>query len=175
MGGVVMNESLEILKMRVLLSFLNEDSRFCTVTGLSSVLGESKQKISRLLMSLEKDGLLDRTDLRHPKLTDDGIKSAEYYEDRTSVILNHLLYEGLDIESAEHDSYAWALYSSENVMEIIRSSEQRYRAKYELRRQNQFGGDELCKHLSDGEYLFLFDIQRKPVKRHKSVNGKFGI
>ena len=50
-----MTESLEILKMRVLLSFLNEDSRFCTVTGLSSVLGESKQKISRLLMSLEKD------------------------------------------------------------------------------------------------------------------------
>ena len=81
-------------------------------------------------MSLEKDGLLDRTDLRHPKLTEEGIKSAEYYEDRTSVILNHLLYEVLDIESAEHDSYAWALYSSENVMEIIRSSEQRYRAKY---------------------------------------------
>ena len=165
-----MNESLEILKMRALLSFLNEDSRFCTVTGLSSVLGESKQKISRLLMSLEKDGLLDRTDLRHPKLTDDGIKSAEYYEDRTSVILNHLLYEGLDIESAEHDSYAWALYSSENVMEIIRSSEQRYRAKYELRRQNQFGGDELCKHLSDGEYLFPFLIYKENLSNGTNLS-----
>lgn len=154
----------------MLLSFLNEDSRFCTVTGLSSVLGESKQKISRLLMSLEKDGLLDRTDLRHPKLTDDGIKSAEYYEDRTSVILNHLLYEGLDIESAEHDSFAWALYSSENVMEIIRSSEQRYRAKYELRRQNQFGGDELCKHLSDGEYLFPFLIYKENLSNGTNLS-----
>ena len=55
-------------------------------------------------------------------------------------------------------------------MEIIRSSEQRYRAKYELRRQNQFGGDELCKHLSDGEYLFPFLIYKENLSNGTNLS-----
>ena len=159
-----MPESLEILKMRALICFLNEDPALCTVTGLADILGEGKQKISRLLMSLEKDGLLDRSDLRRPQLTPAGREQAAYYEKRTSIVLNHLLYEGLDIDDAEHDAYAWALFSSERGMEIIKSSEQRYRAKYELRRQKEFGGEELCRHLADGEYSFPFLIYRETVR-----------
>ena len=34
-----MPEPLEVLRARVLLSFVNEDSRRCTVTGLSAALG----------------------------------------------------------------------------------------------------------------------------------------
>ena len=49
-------------------------------------------------------------------------------------------------------------------MEIIKSSEQRYRAKYELRRQKEFGGEELCRHLADGEYSFPFLIYRETVR-----------
>lgn len=49
-------------------------------------------------------------------------------------MLNHLLYEGLDISVAEHDAYAWALYSSDETMQLIRSQERRYKAKYELRK-----------------------------------------
>ena len=55
-------------------------------------------------------------------------------------------------------------------MEIIRSSEQRYRAKYELRRQNQFGGDELCKHLSNGEYLFPFLIYKENLSNGTNLS-----
>ena len=47
-----MPDSLAILKMRALICFLNEDPALCTVTGLADILGEGKQKISRLLMSL---------------------------------------------------------------------------------------------------------------------------
>ena len=78
-------------------------------------------------------------------------------------MLNHLLYEGLDIDSALHDAYAWALMSSDEGMALIRSSEQRYRAKYELRRQSEFGGAELCRRLGDGEYRFPFLIYREYV------------
>ena len=159
-----MPESLEILKMRALICFLNEDPALCTVTGLADILGEGKQKISRLLMSLEKEGLLDRSDLRRPRLTQAGREQAAYYEKRTNIVLNHLLYEGLDIDSAMHDAYAWARFSSERGMEIIKSSEQRYRAKYELRRQKEFGGEELCRHLADGEYSFPFLIYRETVR-----------
>ena len=87
-----MPESLEILKMRALICFLNEDPALCTVTGLADILGEGKQKISRLLMSLEKEGLLDRSDLRQPRLTQAGREQAAYYEKRTNIVLNHLLY-----------------------------------------------------------------------------------
>lgn len=158
-----MPESLDILKLRVLLSFLNEDPKTCTVTGLAGVLGEGKQKVSRIFMALEREGLLDRSDPRRPCLTEAGRARAAYYEERTNVVLNHLLYEGLDIDSAMHDAYAWALMSSDEGMALIRSSEQRYRAKYELRRQNEFDGAELCRHLGDGEYRFPFLIYKEYV------------
>ena len=47
-----MSESLDVLKLRVLLCFLNEEPKTCTVTGLAGVLGEGKQKVSRMLMAL---------------------------------------------------------------------------------------------------------------------------
>ena len=53
-----MIKSLDILKLRVLLCFLNEDEKTCTVTGLSALLGEGKQKMHRLLAALEREGLL---------------------------------------------------------------------------------------------------------------------
>lgn len=158
-----MPESLDILKLRVLLCFLNEDPKTCTVTGLAGVLGEGKQKVSRMLMALERKGLLDRSDPRRPCLTEAGRARAAYYEERTNVVLNHLLYEGLDIDNALHDAYAWALMSSDEGMALIRSSEQRYRAKYELRRQNAFDGAELCRRLGDGEYRFPFLIYKEYV------------
>lgn len=158
-----MDESLELLKLQTLLCFENEEPSLCTVTELSKRFNEGKQKISRLLMSMEKDGLLDRSDPRRPVLTEAGRRQAAYYAERTDVILNHLLYEGLDLSTAEHDACAWALFNSEACMQILRDSEQRYRAKYELRRQSEFDGDELCRHLRDGEYRFPFLIYREQV------------
>lgn len=66
-------------------------------------------------MALEREGLLDRSDPRRPCLTEAGRARVAYYEERTNVVLNHLLYEGLDIGSAVHDAYAWALIRSEHA------------------------------------------------------------
>ena len=159
-----MPESLDILKLRVLLSFLREDESMQRVTKLAGMLGEGKQKISRLMMTMEKEGLIDRSDTRAPKLTEEGRKKAEYYEERESVILNHLLYEGQDLDSAEFDACVMALYYSDKGMRIVRDSEQRYRAKYELRKQRTFDGDTLCRHLKDGEYRFPFLVYREHVR-----------
>lgn len=156
-----MSESLEILKMRVLICFLNENARICTVTGLATMFGEGKQKMHRIFATLEKEGLLNRSNPRSPVLTELGREKAHYYENRINIVLNHLLYEGLDMDNAEHDAYAWALFSSDKGMEIIKSSEQRYRAKYELRKREQFDGTELCKHLHDGEYKLPFLIYKE--------------
>lgn len=116
-----------------------------------------------MLIAMEKDGLIDRSDSRRPHLTEMGRQKAEFYSERTNVVLNHLLYEGLDISIAEHDAYAWALYSSDETMSLIRSQERRYKAKYELRKTETFDGAELCTHLGDGEYRFPFLIYRESV------------
>lgn len=159
-----MPNTYEILKLRILLSFLREDESMQKVTKLAEMFGEGKKKISRILQSLERDGLVNRDDTRAPKLTEDGRKKAEYYEERESVILNHLLYEGQDLDSAEYDACVMALYYSDEGMRIVRESEQRYRAKYELRRKTSFGGDTLCRHMKDGDYNLPFLIYRENAK-----------
>jgi Mn-dependent DtxR family transcriptional regulator len=158
---ILLTESPEILKLRILLCFQNEDPSICTVTGLSRLLDASKQKISRAFISLEKEGLIDRNDNRRPVLTEKGKSKASYYEERTDIILNHLLYEGLDMDNAEHDAFAWAMFSSDAGFEMLKNSEQRYHAKYTLRKKTRFGGEVLCSHLKDGEYRFLFLIYRE--------------
>lgn len=171
-----MSESLEILKMRVLICFLNENARICTVTGLATMFGEGKQKMHRIFATLEKEDLLNRSNPRSPVLTELGREKAHYYENRINIVLNHLLYEGLDMDNAEHDAYAWALFSSDKGMEIIKSSEQRYRAKYELRKREQFDGTELCKHLHDGEYRLPFLIYKEHMTDGNNLsmsNGGF--
>ncbi|MCD8150825.1 MAG: hypothetical protein LUE92_14955 [Clostridiales bacterium] len=165
-----MDDLLELLHLRILICFLNEDARFCTVTEIAKMLGEGKQKGSRCFKSMEKEGLLDRSDVRHPVLTEKGRQRAQYYEKRMNIILNHLLYEGLDIDSAEHDAYAWSLFSSENGMKIIRDSEQQYKAKYELRRWKEFDGAEFCTHLADGEYRFPFIMYREHVQDGNNIS-----
>lgn len=165
-----MPESLEILKMRVLICFLNENARICTVTGLATMFGEGKQKMHRIFATLEKEGLLNRSNPRSPVLTELGREKAHYYENRINIVLNHLLYEGLDMDNAEHDAYAWALFSSDKGMEIIKSSEQRYRAKYELRKREQFDGTELCKHLHDGEYRLPFLIYKEHMTNGNNLS-----
>lgn len=165
-----MPESLDILKLKLLLSFQNEDPSMCTVTELAQIHRESKQKVSRMLMAMEKEGLIDRSDTRHPCLTELGQEKAAYYGERTTVILNHLLYEGLDFDNAEQDAYAWALYNSDAGMQILRNSEQRYRAKYELRRQRSFDGAELCSHFKDGDYRFAFLLYREQVRDGNNVS-----
>ena len=80
-----MAESSEVLRLRALLGFYKEDN--VTVTGLSRTLGEEKYTISRLLSSLEEEGLVDRSNNRHPKLTEQGLEVAERYAERLSFII----------------------------------------------------------------------------------------
>lgn len=55
-------------------------------------------------------------------------------------------------------------------MSLIRSQEQRYKAKYELRKTEAFDGDELCRHLADGEYKFPFLIYRERVSNGSNLS-----
>lgn len=165
-----MQDSPDILKLRVLLCFLQSAPENCTVTGISRTLKEEKYKISRVIMSLEKDGLVDRDDVRNPVLTPKGCEEAKRYSERIDFTLNHLLYEGVDTESAKRDAFYWALYSTDKTMAVVRATEERYRLKYEFRDKKQFSGAELCKRLPDGCYQFPFVIYREQVKNNNNIS-----
>lgn len=165
-----MLRSSEILRLRVLLAFLKEDKETCTVVGIARTLNETKQTISRIVIALEKEGLIDRSNMRHPVLTDEGRQKALLYEERINISLDHLIYEGVNIESAKSDAYCWALYNTNETMEVIRSAQEQYRVKYELRNQTRFSGAALCKKLKDGDYRFPFIMYREHVKNGNNIS-----
>ncbi len=164
-----MSDSPDILRMRVLLCFFKKEENR-TVMGISRTLKEAKQNVSRAMIALEKEGLLDRSNPRMPHLTNLGEKRAKYYAERMEITLNHLLYEGVDIENAKSDAFQWALYCSDKTMETIRATEERYRVKYELREQKQFSGRQLCRLMKDGSYQFPFLIYREQVKSGSNIS-----
>lgn len=164
-----MPDSSNVLRLRVLLCFLDRDEN-CTVMGISRTLKEAKQNISRAMITLEKEGLLNRSNPRCPNLTELGYQKAKYYAERIEITLNHLLYEGVDMESARKDAFQWSLYCSDKTMETIRATEQRYRVKYELREKKKFSGRQLCELLKDGVYQFPFLIYREHVKNGTNIS-----
>lgn len=159
-----MPNSMEILRLRILLCFLQAEDNICTVTGLAKTLGEEKYTISRIISTLEKEQLVDKSDIRHPKLTEKGKEKAYVYSERISTTISHLMYEGVDIENARSDAFYWALYCSDKTMDIVRATAEQYKVKYQLREQKSFNGNTLCKMLKDGSYSFPFMIYRKNIK-----------
>ena len=171
MGKVFrMEENAKILKLRVLLCFLQFAPADCTVTGIARTLGAEKYSVSRAVAALEKDGYLSRADVRCPALTEKGRIAAQRYAERLDITLNHLLYEGVDMESAKQDAFVWALYCTDSTMEAVRATEERYRVKYELRDRKQFTGATLCKKLKDGCYRFPFLIFREHIKNGSNIS-----
>ncbi len=165
-----MPDTPEILRLRVLLCFLRENEKDCTVMEIARTLGEEHYTVSRAISALEKEGLISRKQPRRPQLTEAGRMQAQRYAERISTTMNHLLYEGVNVESAKNDAFYWALYNTDDTMEIIRSAEEKCRVKYELRDQKQFGGALLCKKLKDGEYRFPFIIYRENAKCGSNIS-----
>lgn len=166
-----LSNSTDILRLRVLLCFLSTDATIKTVTGISRTLGEQKYKIARILSTLEKEKLIDKTNPRNPILTDSGYTEAKKYEERIDITLNHLIYEGVDTKSAYHDALYWSLYSTENSMQAIRATEERYRVKYNLRDKSNFSGCVLCKNIKDGTYQLPFVIYTNQIENKTNISS----
>lgn len=159
-----MVEGLTLLQLRILMCFLNAGPEGCSNSSLNKTLGIEKYTLSRVVMEMEKMGLVDRSNVRRPVLTEKGQREAEYYAERMDITISHLRYEGVDVATAKQDAYYWALYNSEETMNVIRATEELYRIKYELRKKKSFTGADLCKLLKDGTYSFPFLIYREHAK-----------
>ena len=165
-----MPDNMEILKLRLLISFLKMSPESCTVTKLAKTLGEEKYSVSRGMIALGKEGLLDRSSPRHPELTVRGKAIAGKYAERMDVAVNHLIYEGVGITEARQDATYLSLYCSDETFRAIRGMEERCRIKYELRGRRSFDGMVLCRNLRDGSYQFPFIIYRENVKDKQNIS-----
>lgn len=164
-----MQKSADVIKLRTLLCFLNEEKE-CTVTNIARTLGVEKYLISRVLAALEKDGLVDRINPRMPILTSEGKKKAERYARRVEVTTNHLIYEGVNIKDAREDALIWALYGSDEALKVFDSSAELYRIKYDMRNQKQFSGEVLCKKMQDGIYEVPFLFYREHIQNNNNLS-----
>lgn len=166
-----MANAADILRLRVLLCFLKSDAKDCTVTGIAKTLSIEKYVVSRVLAALEKEDYINREDIRNPIITEKGYRYAVYYSERLEMALNHLLYHGVDVESAKRDAFNAALYCSEKTMDVIRATEERYRVKYELHKQKHFSGSAFCKRIKDGCYQFPFFISCEHAKNGNNLSS----
>lgn len=160
----------DVLKLRISMCFLNSTCKNCTVAGISRTLGEEKYKVSRAMIQMEGEGLLDRSDIRRPKLTEKGIKEGERYKDRIEITQKHLIYEGMNIENARKDAQFMALYCSEDFMNVIRLTDEVYSVKNQLKSERFFSGDTLCERFKDGVYKFPFVIYKECVQDDNNIS-----
>lgn len=163
-----MAESSEVLRLRVLLSFYNDENT--TVTGLARSLGEEKYTISRLLSAMEEEGVVDRSNNRHPKLTSEGIEAAERYAKRVDTLVNYLLFKGVGMENARPDALKMALHMSGQSIDVFRSEEELEAVKYEFRDRRKFSGSEFFSKLPDGNYRLSFIIYREKANNVTNVS-----
>ena len=150
----------EKLKLQVLMAlYENEDSER-NVSSIAKSLNEKNYKISRILSTLEQEGLADKTVERHPRLTEGGMEMIKCYKYKVDIFINHLLYEGISEKNARKDAVMWALNTSDETMKVLDEANERYRIKNELRGECAFSGNILCKLMRDGDYKFSYVFYR---------------
>ncbi len=150
-----MSGQQELLRLRILLAFLKEDET-CTIMGIARTLDESKQNISRAVIVLEKEGMIDRTDIRHPILTKFGKKMAEKYAKKMKISMQFLMEEGVSIENARKDASYWAIHNSDETVEILEKTCQKNEVRKIIQHRYRFTGELLNKKLKEGIYQFPF-------------------
>ena len=165
-----MLETHEALKFRIMMCLLVSSTSGCTVTGISRTLKEEKYVISRMMIRMEQEGLVDRSNVRAPILTEKGRDEAERYRERVILAQNHLLNVGVGMEYAQEDACWLALYGSDELMNKIRVSNERFRIKRELSGKEHFNGATLSKYFHDGSYSFPFIIYREYMHENNNIS-----
>lgn len=165
-----MQENAEMLKLKVLLCLYHSDAEDGTVTGIARTLNREKYAISRTITALEKERFVARSDGRKPVLTQAGRDVAAHYDERVRVCLDHLLYEGVDLENARQDALYLARYCSDETLGKVGDMGARLRVKYELRGRRQFGGAAVCRLLRDGSYHLPYVIYREHVSGGTNIS-----
>lgn len=165
-----MADQTEILKFRILMCFVTMSEEGCNVTNLAKVIAVEKYTVSRILTALEREGMIDRSSRRRPKLTSKGRTEALKYKNRMEIAMNHLKYEGVLESAARKDAFYLARYCSEETFQAIQNGEERHRMKYIFKDQRNFTGEQLCQQLHEGNYRLPFVIYKEDARNQPPVS-----
>ena len=160
----------DLLKMKILMYFLQNDNSLCTVGKIADRLGSFKQKVSKMLIQMEQDGLVNRSDNRHPRLTTIGTSIAEGYTEKVKMTLEYLIEEGVSLETAEKDALNIVLLSSPSTIDMIKRHYVKNKIKKNFLANEKFTGDNICKLLNDGMYPLDFVIYRQHAEYNKNLS-----
>lgn len=134
------------MKLRILIFFFKAGKSEVTVTGLAKTYGIGKYTVSRIISSLEADGLIDKTNPRSPALTEEGRAVAKHYSHRIDTVMRGLRLKGVALEQAQNDAFYMAMYLSDETYKAVRKMERLRRMKHGLEAMRQFSGDLLQKN-----------------------------
>lgn len=160
----------EELRLKIFMCFLNFSEENRKITKIAQALGVEKYEMSRQVAQLEKEGYVDRSDPRRPKLTDKGRALAERYAKRMELAQNHLIYEGVPKDEARHDAVMLTLYCGDKTFENIQLIEETLRMKEVFANKASFSGREFSEKINDGHYTFPFIIYREKVKKGNNIS-----
>lgn len=167
---------MELLRVKILLGFLNMKEEDLTVTNLVVSLGEEKYAISRAFSALEKEGLLDRSEKRRPVLTPFGRGVAEQYCQKVEGVLGHLIYAGVPHEDAREDAIVMAVYCKDATFQKVRQQGISRRVKLGFHEGLKFDGSRLCRLYQNGiePLTFLIYQEKSEGDNHLSKwNDRF--
>ena len=160
----------DILKLRILILLLEKETTKCSVTLIARTLQVEKYTVSRMMTRMEEEGLVDKKDIRAPKLTEAGRKEAQRYRERVDIALNHFMFEGVSLENAKEDALIVAVYCSDETINIMRNRDEKYRIRNILKDRKVFDGGILCKNMRDGNYQLPFIIYREMGQKQNIVS-----
>lgn len=160
----------EELRLKIFMCFINFSEENRRITKMAQALGVEKYEMSRQVAQLEKEGYVDRSDPRSPKLTEKGRKLAEGYTRRMELAQNHLIYEGVPKEEARHDAIMLTLYCGDKTFENIQRMEETLRMKEIFADKPNFSGREFSEEINEGHYTFPFIIYREKVKKGNNIS-----
>ena len=160
----------DLLKMKILIYFHQNEPSLCTVGKIADRLGSFKQKVSKILIELELEELVDRSDNRHPVLTKKGILLADKYTNSMKMTMEYLINEGVSLENVEKDAYNIVMCSSDSTMDAIKRRYTINAMKKELRGMGNFCGKTISEYLYNGMYPINFIIYRQHAEYNNHIS-----
>ncbi len=162
---------MNILKVKVLLCFLNMREQDLNVTNLAVTLGEEKYAISRVFAALEKEGMLDRSDRRRPVLTAMGQGMARQYCYKVEGVIGHLLNAGVSQEDAREDAIVMATYCRDATFTKLKEQGKSRQIKLGFHEGMNFDGSRLCRLYKNGREPLTFLIYRDRFEDGSNLSG----
>lgn len=175
-----------MLFYRTILCF-SQDGGTNTVTGISKKLNVEKYQVSRIISSLEEEGIVEKDSKGVPSLTKYGMEYIGKYQKRVDILVSFLLRAKLDPAYARDLALHIAANANDEIMQTIEIYENRSRTKAMLADKLRFSGNQFAKKLEMGSYslpctvlsrldngLMTYIRQDKPHRIKLNIDSKGG-